>query len=104
MTNQNTAFQVEDNRFWILERRKSDEEIEQEEFAVDAWVFQEEETAISHLRELITEEDIDTENLDDETIEELGNKYNLQHVEIAEEQYNVRAESWLKIALRMGVT
>jgi hypothetical protein len=98
------SFKVKNNKFWILEQRIEEEteakvrkKGEEEEYKVNAWVFNNEEDAIKKLRELISQEKIDFNKLDD--IERIGAKYNLQEVEIAREKYNMRAISWLKVAL-----
>ena len=104
MSEERISFKVKNNKFWILEQ-KMEEEMgtkvkgrgEEEEYKANAWVFNNEEDAIKKLRELIKEEKIDFNKLDD--IEKVGAKYNLQEVEIAREKYNMRAISWLKVAL-----
>jgi hypothetical protein len=93
------SFKVRNNKFWILEQ-KTEEEMKketEEEYKVNAWVFNNEEDAIKKLRDLISQEKIDFNKLED--IERVGAKYNLQEVEIAREKYNMRAISWLKVAL-----
>jgi len=110
MSVEKMSFEVKNNKFWILEQRLEEEkkeekelktkkrgEEEKEEYKVNAWVFNNEEDAIKKLRELISQEKIDFNKLDD--IERVGAKYNLQEVEIAREKYNMRAISWLKVAL-----
>ena len=104
MSVEKMSFKVKNNRFWILEQRLGEEEEpktkkrgEEEEYRANAWVFNNEEDAIKKLRELISQEKIDFNKLDD--IERVGAKYNLQEVEIAREKYNMRAISWLKVAL-----
>lgn len=51
------------------------------------------------LNRLIAEEDVDLENALDDAIEILSSKYNLQEVQIEKDKYNMKAISWLKIAL-----
>jgi len=100
MSVEKTSFKVKNNKFWILEQRLEEEpksKKREEEYKVNAWVFNNEEDAIKKLRELISQEKIDFNKLDD--IEKVGAKYNLQEVEIAREKYNMRAISWLKVAL-----
>jgi len=104
MSIEKMSFKIMNNKFWILEHRLTEEEEiktkkrgEEEEYNVNAWVFNNEEDAIKKLRELISQEKIDFSKLDD--IERVGAKYNLQEVGIARDKYNMRAISWLKVAL-----
>lgn len=104
MSKEMVSFKVKANKFWILEQRieeeseaKAKKRGEEEEYRANAWVFNNEEEAIKKLRELFSQEKIDFNKLDD--IERIGAKYNLQEVEIAREKYNMRAISWLKVAL-----
>lgn len=62
-----------------------------------AWVFKDEKIAIAKLNELMLEENIDASDLT--SIEKIGQKYNLQEVQIASEKYNMRPVSWLKVFL-----
>jgi hypothetical protein len=106
MSEERAYFKVLNNKFWILEQRSEEEEVKarkrgEEEYKVNAWVFNNEQDAIKKLRELISKEKIDFGKLDE--IERIGSKYNLQEVEIAREKYNMRAVSWLKVAL-LGFT
>ena len=80
-------FKVEKSKFWILEQWDKEK--------LDAWVFQTEKEAIDKIQELLPE--IDYENID-----EIGEKYNLQEVEIAKDKYNMKAVSWMKIALMIA--
>jgi len=105
MEEEKTSFKVKANKFWILEQRLEDESIEmikgrgaQIEYKVNAWVFNNEMDAIIKLKDLLTEENIDFSKLD-ESIEIISRKYNLQEVEIARDKYNMKAISWLKVAL-----
>ena len=66
-------------------------------YEAHAWIFQDEKGAIIKLKELMLEEDIDASDLT--SIEKIGQKYNLQEVQIAEAKYNMRAVSWLKVFL-----
>lgn len=126
-----TSFEVVNNKFWILERKtkvveevekgkgKQKQKIEQERTVIDAWVFSEEPEAISKLRKLIKEEEVEAEKVAEEEeapVEEgaeeegaeekdeedpyatLVDRYNLQQVVIAPEKYNVIPFSWVKIA------
>ena len=90
---------VKGNKFWVLEQKLEGERIvkEREEYKADAWVFDNERDAILKLKELIAQEKVDFDKL--EQIEKLGAKYNLQEVEIAKDKYNMKAVSWLKVAL-----
>ena len=104
MSEEKISFKIEKNKFWILEQRlekeeeaKTRERGEKEEYRVNAWVFNNEQEAIEKLRNLISQEKIDFDKL--EEIEKIGTKYNLQEVEIARDKYNMRAISWLKVAL-----
>lgn len=63
----------------------------------NAWVFKDEKSAITKLKELMLEEDMDASDLT--SIEKIGQKYNLQEVQIASEKYNMRSVSWLKVFL-----
>jgi len=102
LSEEKISFKVKKNKFWILEQRleeeaKSTKRGKEEEYKVNAWVFSNDEDAIKKLRELISQEKIDFNKI--EEIERIGVKYNLQEVEIAKEKYNMRAISWLKVAL-----
>lgn len=70
-----------------------------DEISINAWVYQDEKEAILELNKLITKEDVDLENALDDAIEFLSSKYNLQEVQIEKDKYNMKAISWLKIAL-----
>jgi hypothetical protein len=96
MGDERASFEVRDNRFWILEQRE-EETAEKDGFHVNAWVFNNEQGAIRKMKELITPE-VDLENLD-KTAKKLGERYNLQEVEIAKDKYNMKAISWIKVAL-----
>ena len=89
MSADENLFQVDGNKFWILEKR-GDENL--------AWVFQKEDDAIEKLEELISDEEISADEFDEE-VEQLGEKYNLQEVEIKEGEYKVKAMSWFKLAI-----
>jgi len=97
-------FKVKNNKFWILEQRIEEEETKEkgkpkkEEYKVNAWIFDNERDAILKLKELIAQEKIELDKLD-EVVEKIGEKYNLQEVEIARDKYNMRSISWLKVAL-----
>lgn len=112
-------FRVNNSKFWILEKwsnrkdasksKKKEEDAsklkkppvqqgegeKEKENKVEAWVFNNEVDAIKKLKELITQEG----KIDLDNIEEMGEKFNLQEVEIAPEKYNMKAISWLKVAL-----
>jgi len=90
------SFKVKNNKFWILEQRKEGT-AKKEEFQGNAWVFNNEQDAIKKMKELIKPE-IDFDRLD-ETAEKLGEKYNLQEIEISKDKYNMKAISWMKVAL-----
>jgi len=111
-------FKVNNNKFWILEqwsnrkdasksKKKEDDALKpkktpiqqedgkEKENKVNAWVFNNEIDAIKKLKELITQEGkIDLDNID-----EMGEKFNFQEVEITPDKYNMKAISWLKVAL-----
>lgn len=111
-------FKVNNNKFWILEqwsnrkdasksKKKEDDALKQKKTPlqqedgkekdnkVNAWVFNNEIDAIKKLKELITQEGkIDLDNID-----EMGEKFNFQEVEITPDKYNMKAISWLKVAL-----
>lgn len=98
MAEEKVSFKVKGNKFWILEQRLEEGEKkarrkEEEEYNVNAWVFNTEEDAIKKLGELFKQEEIDFDKLD-----EISEKYNLQEVEIARDKYNMKAMSWLKVA------
>lgn len=99
MVEQENFLKVKGNKFWILEQKTEEEEEVKgrEEYKVNAWVFDNERDAILKLKGLITEENVDFDKLDE--IEKLGAKYNLQEVEIVKDKYNMKAVSWLKVAL-----
>lgn len=99
MSEKKAFFEVKNNRFWILEQRLEEgaEEKKAGEYKANAWVFDSERDAIMKLKDLIAQENIDFDQLDE--IESLGTKYNLQEVEIARDKYNMKAVSWLKVAL-----
>ncbi len=94
-------FEVVDAKFYILEQRYEEETGNKgkPEIKVNAWVYQNEKDAIKELNELIAEEDVDLENKLDDSIEYLSSRYNLQEVQIEADKYNMKAISWLKIAL-----
>lgn len=97
-------FEVIGRKFYILEQRVEDEgDKKKPELKVNAWVFQDEKEAILELNNLIAGENIDLEEDLDGSIEYLSSKYNLQEVQIEKEKYNMKAISWLKIAL-IGMT
>lgn len=98
MVEEKASFKVKGNKFWILEQRLTGEEKargrkHEEEYNVNAWVFNSEEDAIKKLGELFKGEEIDFDKLD-----EMGEKYNLQEIEIVRDKYNMKAISWLKVA------
>lgn len=99
MAEEKNFLEVKNNKFWILEQRTEEEEgvKGREEYKVNAWVFDNERDAILRLKILIAQENIDFDKLDQ--IEKLGTKYNLQEVEIVRDKYNMKAVSWLKVAL-----
>lgn len=99
MVEEKDFLKVRGDKFWILEQRIQEEKTvkEKEEYKVNAWVFGNEQDAILKLKELITQESTDFAKLDE--IEKLGTKYNLQEVEIAPDKYNMKAVSWLKVAM-----
>jgi len=96
MSEEKVFFEVKNNRFWILEQRE-EETTKKDEFLCNAWVFNNEQDAIKKMKELITPE-VDFKSLD-KVAEKLGEKYNLQEIEIAKDKYNMKAISWLKVAL-----
>ena len=90
---------------WMEEKKEKDDEDDTEEKEKDdeddsiAWVYQDERDAIEKINELMADENLDLdENLDDIT-DYLSFRYNLQEIEITEDKYNMKAISWLKIAL-----
>ncbi len=95
------TFEVNNAKFYILEQRyeAETEDKKKTEIKVNAWVYQNEKDAIKELNELISDEDVDLENELDESIEYLSSRYNLQEVQIEADKYNMKAISWLKIAL-----
>lgn len=102
MSEEKTFVKVRGNKFWILEQRLGGEGPKErkrggEEYKVNAWVFNDEQDAIIKFRELVKQEKIDLSKIDE--IEKIGEKYNLQEVEIARDKYNMKAISWLKVAL-----
>lgn len=97
-------FEVVDKKFYILEQRIEEESGKKKaNININAWVYQNEKDAIMELNSLISDEDVDLENELDSSIEFLSSKYNLQEVQIEKEKYNMKAISWLKIAL-VGMT
>lgn len=94
------SFEVIDKKFYILEQRvENSEDKKKTEININAWVYQNEKDAIMELNNLIAGEDVDLEKNLDESIEYLSSKYNLQEVQIEKDKYNMKAISWLKIAL-----
>jgi hypothetical protein len=100
MVTEKTSFKVQNNKFWILEK-KDDTSSKKKEFNGEVWVFEKEQDAINKLKERIAPE-IDLENID-ETTEKLGKKWSLQEVEIGMEKYNIKSISWLKVFLLSSV-
>lgn len=95
MEKKGNSFKVRGSKFWILEQRLSEEK---KEHGLDAWVFDNESDAILKMKDLLSKENLDFNKLDELT-ESIGKKYNLQEVEIAKDKYNMKAISWLKVAL-----
>ena len=85
------------------EEDKEDEEVEVKEVEVKdnsiAWVYQDEKHAIKKINELMAAEELDLDGDLDGITDHLSSKYNLQEIEITEDKYNMKAISWLKIAL-----
>lgn len=78
------------------------DENKEEEYNVNAWVFNDEMSAIKKFKELITaDKELTTleGKVDLSKIEKMGDRYQLQEVEIAKDKYNIKAISWLKVAL-----
>jgi hypothetical protein len=105
MGEEKAFFKVKGNKFWILEQKLEEEATgttkkreTESEYKANAWVFDNEMDAIMTLKNLFTKENINFSNLD-ESIETISKKYNLQEVEIAKDKYNMKAVSWLKVAL-----
>lgn len=96
MSEEKVFFEVKNNKFWILEQREEDT-TKKDEFHCNAWVFNNEQDAIKKMKVLITPE-VEFNSLD-QVAEKLGEKYNLQEIEIAKDKYNMKAISWLKVAL-----
>lgn len=100
MSGERAWLKVKNNKFWILEQRLEEEtkgKRKEEEYKVNAWVFDNERDAIMKMKELLGKE-INLNKID-ESIEQISGKYNLQEVEIARDKYNMKAVSWLKVAL-----
>ena len=73
-----------------------------DKYNVNAWVFNDEISAIKKFKDLITaDKELTTAEgkVDLDKIEKMGEKYNLQEVEIAKDKYNMKSISWLKVAL-----
>jgi hypothetical protein len=90
-------FAVKDRKFWILEQKLEDETKgkKESEYKVNAWVFNDEVTAIRKMKDLMK---ADKFNMDDPAaLERLSNKYNLQEVEIARDKFNIKAVSMMKL-------
>lgn len=78
------------------------EENKEEKYNVNAWVFNDEMSAIKKFKGLITaDKELTTPEgkVDLSKIEKMGDIYQLQEVEIAKDKYNIKAISWLKVAL-----
>ncbi len=78
------------------------EENKEEKYKVNAWVFNDEMSAIKKFKGLITaDKELTTPEgkVDLSKIEKMGDRYQLQEVEIAKDKYNIKAISWLKVAL-----
>lgn len=98
MEKEKAFFQVKGNKFWILEQRLKEEPKKESTYEVNAWVFNNEKDAILKMKELLAKENLDFSKLDELT-ESVSRRYNLQEVEIAKDKYNMKAISWLKVAL-----
>ncbi len=83
------SFEVKDGRFWIVELREGN--------GTQAWVYDNESGAIDELLEHISLENIDPDDIDPE---EFSRKYNVQEVEIAQDKYNMKGVSLLKIFMK----
>lgn len=89
MGKEQNAFEVKEGRFWIVEIREGKKS--------QAWVYDSEDGAIDELLGHIQVEKLDPDKLDPE---EFSQKYNVQLVEIAEDKYNMKGVSLLKIFMR----
>ncbi len=94
MEKEGHLFKVKGNKFWILEQRPE----ANSEKNLNAWVFDNETDAIFKMKDLLSNENLDFTKLGELT-ESIGRRYNLQEVEIAKDKYNMKAISWLKVAL-----
>ena len=95
MEKKGNYFKVKRSKFWILEQRLQEEE---KGYGLNAWVFDNESDAILKMKDLLSKENLDFSKLDELT-ESIGKRYNLQEVQIAKDKYNMKAISWLKVAL-----
>ena len=91
-------FKVKGNKFWILEQKSEAAKGERGEYGANSWVFNNENDAILKMKDLLSVENLDFSKLD-ELAESISKRYNLQEVEIAKDKYNMKAISWLKVAL-----
>ena len=99
MKEEKAFFEVKENKFWILEHRLNEgAKGAKGDYNVNAWVFNNEKDAILKMKDLLAEENLDFSKLD-ELAESISKRYNLQEVEIARDKYNMKAISWLKVAL-----
>lgn len=99
MKEEKAFFEVKENKFWILEQRLNEgAKGAKGDYNVNAWVFNNEKDAILKMKDLLAEENLDFSKLD-ELAESISKQYNLQEVEIARDKYNMKAISWLKVAL-----
>jgi len=90
------SFAIKDKKFWILEQKlDEDSKVKKDEYKVNAWVFNDEVTAIRKMRDLMKADKL---NMDDPgALDRLSSKYNLQEVEIAREKFNIKAVSMMKL-------
>ena len=99
MKEEKAFFKVKEKKFWILEQRLNEStKGAKGDYNVNAWVFNNEKDAILRMKDLLAEENLDFSKLD-ELAESITKRYNLQEVEIARDKYNMKAISWLKVAL-----
>jgi hypothetical protein len=90
------SFAVKDKKFWILEQKlDEDPKAKKEDYKVNAWVFNEEVTAIRKMRDLMKADKLDLN--DPSALDRLSSKYNLQEIEITRDKFNIKAVSMMKL-------
>lgn len=95
---ENASFAVKDRKFWILEQKlDEDPKVKKDDYKANAWVFNDEVTAIRKMRDLVKADKFDMG--DSMALDKLSNKYNLQEIEIARDKFNIKAVSMMKLVI-----